>query len=406
MGIDWESIFYGIGRGMESFGGYLTEQERDKREHAQAKEMAQHASDLEAEREKSRREFSTTLAKDMANMEHSLRLKEKETGYVFDTLGLDLGRQYTAVWQLPEGDPRKQEVLGKIDFSSMLLAEAKAGKVDFTTEELEGLSPDFRLKFTSIIQDNQRFEQSRQLNEANINSQMELRKAQELSAKGQLEYFKHLRQTGEPVDRLKHLKERQRQLGVIDSIKSTDYYGYIQKGLAEGQRPEDLAQANPVQWSAFLRGEQLIKEAGSIALQQGLLGGMSPKELGLTRPEPPPDEPEVEGKQPGIKATWAIEAGAKEVAKRVPGAKTLEKAISPIAARGKDVDRALTIGLKIAKKKYGASVMSYEQAMDLKENRPGAANKQRFVAIDPTTRQVAVFEFYIKNGQLKARKVG
>ena len=118
------------------------------------------------------------------------------------------------------------------------------------------------------------------------------------------------------------------------------------------------------------------------------------------------DEPEEKGKQPGIKATWAIEAGAKEVAKRIPGAKTLEKAISPIAARGKDVDRALTIGLKIAKKKYGASVMSYEQAMDLKENRPGAANKQRFVAIDPTTRQVAVFEFYIKNGQLKARKVG
>lgn len=87
------------------------------------------------------------------------------------------------------------------------------------------------------------------------------------------------------------------------------------------------------------------------------------------------------------------------------GRRVLEKAIAPITARGKAVDRALTIGLKAAQKKYGASVMSYEQAMDLKENRPGQAKGQRFVAIDPTSRKVAVFEFYIKNGKLAAKKV-
>ena len=408
MGINWRDIFRGIGAGATYVAGEMREQRLDEREEQQIKERARLMDDLEKEREKSRQEFQKKLAEDTAKMQSSLRMKEQETGYIYDKFGLQLGRDYTKTFDMSPGDPRRQEVMDKIGFATNMLAEAKGGRTDFTSDELDMLPAEFRVGFTGTVLENRRFDEQVKQNEANINSQMQLRLAQGEQARGYAEYLKNSRGK---VDQLESQKERQRQLKLIDGIKSEDWYGFVENALMQGQRPEDLAQSNPVQWNAFLRGQIQIKEANAIAIQQGLLAGMTPEELGLVRPEREEVElPPEEKKKTGIKSTWAIEKGLKQAGERikekVPGVKALEKAIAPVAAREKAVDRALTIGLQKAKKRYGASVMSYEQAMDLKENRPGAANKQRFVAIDPATRKVAVFEFYIKNGKLAARKVG
>lgn len=412
MGIDWEELFMSLGRaagaGLTTYGSLLHEKAVDEREEQQLRERAEYAAQLDKERETSRQDFQRTLAKDMAEMNSSLRMKEKETSFVFDTLGLELGRQYTEVWNLPQGDPRRQEVLDKIDYSSMLLAQAKAGETEFATEQLENLSSDFRIKFTSIINDNKRFEQDRALNELNIKSQMQLRLTQAETSKATMEYYKFLKENGQPVDQLKALKERQRQLGLIDGIKSSDAHMFVQRALASGENPEDIARGNPVFWNAFLRGEMLIREANSIAVQQGLIGGMSPEDLGLTKPER--KEERKEGKKEKLPGILQISGVGKAVGQAVAGqpiAEAAAKIISPTTARNVQLDRALGIGLKKARKKYGASVMSYEQAIDLKDSRPGAANKQRFVGLRPATEKekakVALFEFYTEKGTLKAR---